>query len=108
RGRIVHANAAGHDLLDVADFLRSSDGRLVAADAEADRILRETFAAPRDLIGRDLALTLTAHDGGRYVAHILPIAVGERRGHGSRKPAAAAIFVRKVALEASLRPDVIA
>src|SRR5207244_1863130 len=33
-GRIVHANSAGNDLLDAADFLRCSDGRLVASDGE--------------------------------------------------------------------------
>jgi DNA-binding CsgD family transcriptional regulator len=107
-GRILHANAAGHDILDTADFLRSSDGRLVAGDAEADKVFRETFTATRDLMGRDIALTLTAHDGGRYVAHILPIAVGQRRGPGTQQTAVAAIFVRKMSLEASLRPDVIA
>jgi DNA-binding CsgD family transcriptional regulator len=50
---------------------------------------------------------LTASDGERYVAHVLPLTSGARRGAGLAYNAAAALFVRKVALAASSPPEVI-
>ena len=46
-GRIVHANAAGHGMLSAGDCLRSTSGRLVARDRQADKILRETLCGRR-------------------------------------------------------------
>jgi len=43
-GRIVHANAAGHDMVDEGDFLRSADGRLVARNVKVNQSLHEIFA----------------------------------------------------------------
>src|SRR5262249_45987338 len=43
--RIVHANAAGHAMLEVSDFLRAVAGRLVARDGPSEQILRDVFAA---------------------------------------------------------------
>src|SRR5262249_39843928 len=41
--RIIHANAAGHGILQAADFLRAAGGRLVAADAQVDQTFRDVF-----------------------------------------------------------------
>src|SRR5260221_8846318 len=41
---IVHANTAGKDILSTGDFLRSTGGRLVAGDTQADQTLREAVA----------------------------------------------------------------
>src|SRR5262249_39681041 len=41
---IVHANAAGRDILSSGDLLRSIGGRLAAGDANVDQTLRETVA----------------------------------------------------------------
>lgn len=110
-GRIVHANAAGNTILDAADFLRAVCGRLVASDASINAALREILvaaAAGDAALGvKGIALPLTAHDGERYVAHLLPLTSGARRDAGLACNAVAALFVRKAALEAFSPPEVI-
>jgi len=110
-GRVVHANAAGNAILGAADFLRMVHGRLVAGDARTNAAFREILAAADAgdaAIGvRGVALPLTAHDGERYVAHVLPLTSGVRRQAGLAFNAVAALFIRKAALEASATPDVI-
>jgi DNA-binding CsgD family transcriptional regulator len=109
--RVVHVNAAGQVILEASDFLRAVGGRLVAADAAVNTALRELLVAAEGgdaAIGtRGVALPLTAHDGERYVAHVLPLTSGARRGAGLAHNAVAALFVRKVALDASSPPDII-
>ena len=99
--RIVHANTAGHDILRADDFLRSISGQLVARNAQANRTLDEIFADNGGVaIGtRGIALPLTAHDGERYVMHMLPLTPATRTGIGMACKAIAALFVRKVALD---------
>ncbi len=98
-GRIVHANAAGHDMLYAGDLLRSVDGRLVARDAQVNQVLREICAACANgdagIGAKAIALFLVAHDGERYVAQVLPLASGTRRSTGLVYMAVAAVFVRK-------------
>ena len=110
-GRVVHANAAGNAILRAADFLRTVHGRLVAGDASTNASFREILVAADAgdaAIGvRGVALPLTAHDGERYVAHVLPLTSGVRRQAGLAFNAVAALFIRKAALEASATPDVI-
>jgi DNA-binding CsgD family transcriptional regulator/PAS domain-containing protein len=102
-GRIVHANIAGHEMLGADDFFRAGD-QLVARDEQANRMLREIFAAAShggDEIGaRGIAVPLIGKDGERYVAHALPLTSGDRRRAGTAYAAAAALFVHKAALEA--------
>jgi DNA-binding CsgD family transcriptional regulator len=111
-GRIMHANAAAHGILAADDFLRTISGRLVARDAQIDQSLREIFTAAGcgDIeIGiKGIALPLAAHDGERYVAHVLPLTSGARRGAGMAYTAAAALFVRKATMETPTPPEVIA
>jgi DNA-binding CsgD family transcriptional regulator len=110
-GGIVHANAAGNAILDAADFLRSTGGRLVAGDAPLNAALQQIFivadAGDAALGVKGVALPLTARDGGRYVAHVLPLTSGARRRAGLVYNATAALFIRKVALDASSPPEVI-
>jgi DNA-binding CsgD family transcriptional regulator/PAS domain-containing protein len=110
-GRIVHANAAGNEILGAGDFLRSSCGRLVAGDAQIGRALREAAAAAANgdaVVGvKGIALPLTAYNGDRYVVHVLPLTSGARRLAGAAYTAAAALFVRKAAMERPARSDVI-
>src|SRR5262249_34222499 len=107
----VHANVAGNEILAAGDFLRASAGRLVAGDPQVDRALRETAAAAGSgdaAIGqKGIALPLTAENGDRYVAHVLPLTSGERRPAGAAYTAAAALFVRKAAMECPSPPEVI-
>jgi DNA-binding CsgD family transcriptional regulator len=111
-GRIVHANAAAHSLLDTGDFLCASGGRLVASNPQVDWTLREIFAAAGDgdaaLGVKGIALSMTTGDSQRYVAHVLPLTSGARRRAGTGCTAVAAMFVRRVALETPSPPEVIA
>jgi DNA-binding CsgD family transcriptional regulator len=108
--RIVHANAAGNAILDAADFLRAVCGRLVASDALVNTVLQDILVATEldAVLGiKGSALPLIARDGGRYVAHVLPLTSGARRRAGLAYNATAALFIRRVALDASSPPEVI-
>jgi DNA-binding CsgD family transcriptional regulator len=111
-GRIVHANAACHFLLDAGDFLSAIGGRIVASDTRINRTLRELFAAAGSgdaAVGtRGIALPLRAKDGSHYVAHVLPLTSGARRLAGIAYSATAALFVCKVAAETRSPPEIIA
>src|SRR3981189_184577 len=111
RGHIIHANVAGRLILGADDFLRSIRGQLVAGDAQVNQTLREIFAIAEQgnaaLGVKGIALPLTAHDGARYVAHVLPLTSGARRGAGITYTATAAVFVRKAALETHSPAEVI-
>jgi DNA-binding CsgD family transcriptional regulator/PAS domain-containing protein len=111
-GRIVHANVACHIILDASDFLMTIGGRLVARDPRIDQALQEllAFAGIGDAaIGtQGIALPLKAQDGACYVAHVLPLTSGARRATGIAYAATAAVFIRRVALEALSPPEVIA
>jgi DNA-binding CsgD family transcriptional regulator len=110
--RVLHANAAGHALLQERDFLTAVGGRLVATEAATDQTLREIFAAAADgdrAVGRKgIAVPFIASDGVRYVGHVLPLTAGKRRDAGARYDAVAALFVQKAALEMPSAPEVIA
>jgi len=101
-GWVVHSNRAGREMLRADDFFRSGD-RLVARDEQVNRTLREIFAAANDAgdaIGaQGIAVPLLGADGGRYVAHALPLMSGERRRAGIAYAAAAALFVQKASLD---------
>ena len=77
-GRIVHANIAGHVMLNAADVLRAEGGRLAVNDPQADAVLADTFATAGNgdtavgikgvavpLVGRDGAANLTRKAAGR-------------------------------------------
>jgi DNA-binding CsgD family transcriptional regulator/PAS domain-containing protein len=110
-GRIVHTNNAGNAILDASDFLRSVCGRLVASDPAINAALREILVAANAgdaaLGVKGIALPLTAHDGERYVAHVLPLTSGARREAGLAYNAVAALFIRKASLEPFSPPEVI-
>lgn len=110
-GRLIHANAAGSDILAGGDILRSASGRLVASDARVQRTFRDVFAAAGQgdaAVGiKGIAVSLTGEDGERYVAHALPLTSGARRRAGIARAAAAALFVRRAALVASSASQVI-
>lgn len=102
-GRIVHVNTAGHAIITVSDVLHSVGGRLAARDARVEQTLREIFsaagqqdAAPGTM---EIALPLIGKDNERYVAHVLPLTSGARHRAGGTSAAAAALFIRRAALE---------
>jgi DNA-binding CsgD family transcriptional regulator len=112
-GRVVHANVAGHVMMAAGDLLRTgADGRLVACDRRVDQVLRDVFAAAGrgdEVIGsKGIAVPLSARDGERHVAHVLPLTSGARRQAGATYAAAAAVFVHRASLTTSSPPEVIA
>lgn len=111
-GRIVHANAACYRLLDAGDPLFTIEGRIAARDMRIDQTLQDLVAAARSgdaaLGTRGIALPLTAQGGVHHVAHVLPLTSGARRVAGRNYAATAAVFVRRVELEAPQAPEVIA
>jgi DNA-binding CsgD family transcriptional regulator len=111
-GRITHANAEGRTMIADGGVLRASLGRLVVSDPDVNHALREIFlaAATGDAaIGvRGVAVPLVARDGERYVAHVLPLSSGARRGAGVSYASAAALFVQKAALATSSPPAAVA
>jgi DNA-binding CsgD family transcriptional regulator len=110
-GRIVHANASGQRMLAEATVLRAPSGRLGAIDASADQALLDSCDAAargdRDIGRKGIAVPLRASDGERYVAHVLPLASGSRRGVGASHAAVATVFVQKAALDLPSPPEVI-
>ena len=111
-GRIVHANTAGRAILAADDFLRVSSGRLVAREPQIDRTLRDLFIAASNgdsAVGiQGIALPLTARNGERHVAHMLPLTSGARRNASKTHAATAAVFVHKASFETLSPPEVIA
>jgi DNA-binding CsgD family transcriptional regulator/PAS domain-containing protein len=98
--RILHANVAGQDMLCEDDFLRSIGGMLVARDAQANRGLRQIVATgDAGVAASNAAFSLTAHDGARHVAYLLPLRTVVRNSAEAPSKAAAAIFVRKAELD---------
>src|SRR5262249_34971008 len=112
RGHIVHANASGQELLGQGSLVRVDGGKVAAGDEEADQALHEAFlaagAGDAALGVKGIALQLNARDGGRYVAHVLPLTSGRRRRAGANYLAVAALFVHKASLEAPSALEIIA
>jgi DNA-binding CsgD family transcriptional regulator len=111
-GRVVHANAAAHGMLSEGRVLRVASGRLFSGDARTDAEMRTIFAASAqgDAVAgsKGIPLPANANAADPYVAHVLPLASGERRRAASVGQATAAVFVHKAALEASSLPQVVA
>lgn len=111
-GRIVHANAAGHAILQNQDYLYAAEGRLLARDPEINQALRDVFQAAGNGDGavgnKGIAVPLVARDGERHVAHVLPLNSGLRSDAGKSYAAVAALFVQKASLETPSTPEVIA
>ena len=110
-GRFVHANSAGHAMLRADDYLKVVGGRLTASDPRADQAFREVFAAAKGgdaAIGtKGIAVPLSAREGTRYVAHVLPMIAGARRAR-TGYDAVAAVFIHKALLNLPAPPETIA
>jgi DNA-binding CsgD family transcriptional regulator/PAS domain-containing protein len=98
--RIVHANAAGQEMLGEDDIFRSTGGQLVARDRKASQELREAVAnGGVGIAARSIAFSLMAHDGRQYIAYLLPLNSVVRNEAEVPSKAIAAVFVRKVELD---------
>jgi DNA-binding CsgD family transcriptional regulator len=111
-GEIVHANAAGHDLLADGDVLRANGHRLAAADGRIDNVFRGVFRSSGEgdeSVGtKGTAIALAGKRGDDHVAHVLPLTGGERRRAGKAHSAAAAVFVRKAEAHLRAPPEAVA
>ncbi len=110
-GTITHTNESGRDILDRRDFLRAEQGRLIATDPQLNRILRDAVAA--SILGdgaarsESIALPFVAHDGERFVGHLLPLTTGRRRETGIAYDATAVLFVGRASLDTTAASDII-
>jgi DNA-binding NarL/FixJ family response regulator len=111
-GGIVHANAAGHEMLREASVLHTAGSRLIANDRQTDQTLADIFATAGNddaAIGiKSIVVSLTARDGEQYAAHVLSLTSGTRKRTGANYPAVAALFVHKTGLDTPLPPEAIA
>jgi DNA-binding CsgD family transcriptional regulator/PAS domain-containing protein len=90
RGFIRHANAPGERLLTGGQALRSRNGRLTCfLGSEQAALIDAIKAGDRG----ERAVPLTAADGARSVATLLPLANGYRREASGATFSAAAVFV---------------
>jgi DNA-binding CsgD family transcriptional regulator len=111
-GRIVHANASGSAMLVEGTLLRAAGDKLMPSDASAEQALYEIFSMAESgdaaAGARGIAVPLLARDGGRYVAHVLPLTSGPRRQAGIAYASVAAVFVQKATLDVPSPQEVIA
>jgi DNA-binding CsgD family transcriptional regulator len=102
-GCIAFANEPGQAMLAKGKLLRDGRGRLAAVEPQANRTLQDAFAAagrgdPTFEV-RGVAISLTPAQDERWLAHVLPLTSGARQQAGAAHSAAAAVFVRKAALD---------
>jgi len=109
--RIVHANAAGYDMLAAENVLRAVSGRIEPYEAKTAQDFREMFDAAGKgdaaLGMRGIAFPMPARDGEKYVAHLLPLTSGARGRTGSSFGAAAILFVQKASPATPAIPEVL-
>jgi DNA-binding CsgD family transcriptional regulator len=108
RCHVLHANAAGRDLLCADDVLRSPAGQLTLRDTQANQSLRKRFAANEHgpVNVAESTLPLTAHDGTRYILHVMPVQSVTRTSPAGK--AVAALFVRRVELDSRSCAELVA
>jgi DNA-binding CsgD family transcriptional regulator len=108
-GHIVHGNAASRSMLDSGDLLRAVHNRLTFTDPQIEEALSDAIAAAasEEPCEKGSAVPLRGHTGERYVAHVLPLAGGERHKAGIASTAIAALFVRKAELATAPPSEII-
>jgi DNA-binding CsgD family transcriptional regulator len=111
-GLVVHANAPAHELLARARVAHAPGGRLALRDPAANRALAAALAAceggDNAVDRRAVSIPLTSDNGECHVAHVLPLTSGVRRQAGHFFGAAAAVFMRRVAIDMAQSPETVA
>lgn len=112
KGRIVFANAPAQRMLDEGTILRAARETLGATNLEADRELKQIVRAIEGGLvqtgGGNASVVLSDHAGVRWIANLLPLVDGERRRTGEMYAAIAAVFVRSSQLGSPLPLETIA
>jgi DNA-binding CsgD family transcriptional regulator len=110
-GRLVHANAVGHELLDASDVLRATGDRLGAVNTEIEQVLNAAItAAGRGDVAvgaTGIALPLVARGGTHHIAHVLPLRSGLRAQSERASGASVALFVRRVGMDCRPSSDLV-
>ncbi|UFZ05232.1 LuxR C-terminal-related transcriptional regulator [Bradyrhizobium ontarionense] len=111
-GRLVHANAAGRQLLEAGEPLFTRDGRLAARDGRTDQVLQDLIArsgaGDAAVDNGGTAILMTAQDGSHHVARVLPLTSRGRRATRQMSDPSAAIFMRRTVLDPAQSPELIA
>jgi DNA-binding CsgD family transcriptional regulator/PAS domain-containing protein len=107
-GRVVHANSAGQSMLGTGNVLRLNGGRLAACDAKAAPILRELLSRDLDSQEQEIALPMNSDAFEHYVVQRVRLSPSVKRGLCAPNTAAAAIFVRKAAIDSRPPANLIA
>ena len=108
-GKVLHANAAGNELLAEGGAMRTRNGRLSPADLTAASALSRALEAAGNgtLPAGDTGhgISMAASDGSHFALHLLPL-----NGHDKRATAgaAAAVFVQRATQMATIAPDLVA
>jgi DNA-binding CsgD family transcriptional regulator len=102
-GRVVHANKQAQDMTAQSQIVRKSKERLVIQNPEAHgellQILRGLEAGLTTPSGNLPVLHLATGGADRYLADVLPLTAGARRGAGKLHSAVAAVFLRKASMD---------
>jgi DNA-binding NarL/FixJ family response regulator len=97
-GRIVFLNAPAKTMLQEGTLLRETNQSLAAVTPEANRMLRDIFAAAENgdasLGVRGIAVPLSTSPHEQWFAHVLPLTSGNRQKTAEIYSAIAAVFVR--------------
>jgi len=91
-------------MMSEAKIIRRGTGDVLQVnDTDANAKLRDALSgserAEPELEVRGTAISVRSTDGERYLAHVLPLTSGARRLSGAVRSAAAAVFIRKAALD---------
>lgn len=108
-GRVIHANAACHQLFADANLLAMVGDRIVARNTQTDKIFRSLFEIVADAetqsATRRQIMLATSSDGQHFLLHAAAL---KRNCHQPRDIAAAALLVQRASMPPLLVPDAIA
>ena len=111
-GRVIHTNAAGHELLRDGTLVQLRGGRLSATDRNSHDALIDALQAAGGgdvaLGTRGIALPLLSRSGERFAVNVLPMRSSRRSLVAAGQGAVAAIFIHRAAQEIPTQPEVIA
>jgi DNA-binding CsgD family transcriptional regulator len=101
--QLIHANKTAQDMLAAGKPFRILGGGLVSnhpkTDAELRSVLEAAAGGDKAIDVEGVAIPVTAGDGEKFVANVLPLAGGARLQIGHHVGAVAALFVRKASIE---------
>jgi DNA-binding CsgD family transcriptional regulator len=98
KAEVAHANAAGEAMLAAGSPLKKVNGRLMLADEQANRTLREAIAAAHEgdvNLGDKSASIPLRGEQGEFILHLLPLNAARRKSVGSGEGAAHVLFVSR-------------